>query len=112
MNLINTLILWTWLLAISLVMPTTLPAGGAQKSIIQHRANNIESPLIALKEFNLLSSAHNDSSVLSRVKTGTPVNVLKVWDNDESGKWLLVNVLSQYSYQLFYTRGWVNISNS
>tara|TARA_B100000945_G_C19942840_1_gene394830 strand:- start:88 stop:426 length:339 start_codon:yes stop_codon:yes gene_type:complete len=112
MNLINTLILWTWLLGISLVMPTTLPAGGAQKSIVQHRVNNIGSPLIALKEFNLLSSAYDDSSVLTIVKAGTPVNVLKVWDNDETGKWLLVNVLSQYSYQSFYTRGWVNIHTS
>ena len=109
MNLISTFIVWTWLLCIGLVAPTTLPAGGAQESIIQHRRNNISSPIIALKEFNLLSSASNKSSILTRVKPGTPVNVLKVWDGKDSGKWLLVNVLSFNFHQLFYKRGWVNI---
>ena len=112
MNLISTFIVWTWLLGIALVVPTTLPAGGAQKSIVQHRKNNIGSPIIALKEFNLLSSATNNSSVLTQVKAGTPVNIMKVWDCNNTGKWLLVNVLSHNFYQLFYKRGWVNISNS
>ena len=109
MNLISTLIVWTWLLCIGLIAPASLPAGGAQESIVQNRKNNIGSPIIALKEFNLLSSASNDSSVLTRVKQGTPVNVIKVWDGFNSEKWLLVNVLSQDFDQLFYRRGWVNI---
>ncbi len=95
-----------------MVAPTTLPAGGAQESIIQHRKNNIGSPIIALKEFNLLSSASNNSSVLARVKPGTPVNVLKVWNSNDTGKWLLVNVLCQNFDQLFYRRGWVNIKET
>ena len=112
MNLISTFIIWTWLLGISLVVPTSLPAGGSQKSNILHRENNVGSPLISLKEFNLLSSASNNSSILTRVKSGTPVDVLRVWDSDESGQWLLVNVLSQNFYQLFYKRGWVKIESS
>ncbi len=112
MHLINTFIIWTWLLGISLVVPTSLPAGGSQKSIIQHRENNIGSPLIALKDFNLLSSATLNSSIVSRVDSGTPVDVLKVWDSNDSGKWLLVNVLSQDFNQFFYKRGWVNIGTS
>ena len=109
MNLISTFLVWSWLLCIGLVAPTTLPAGGAQESIIQHRKNNIGSPIIALKEFNLLSSASNNSSILTRVKSGTPVKVLKVWDENGSGQWLLVDVLYQNFSQLFYKRGWVNI---
>ena len=109
MNFISTFIVWSWLLCIGLVAPTTLPAGGAQESIIQHRRNNIGSPIIALKEFNLLSSASNNSSILTRVKQGTPVTVIKVWDTQDTGKWLLVNVLCQNFCQLFYRRGWVNI---
>ena len=111
MNLISTFIIWIWLLGISLVVPTSLPAGGSQKSIIQHRENNIGSPLLALNDFNLFSSVSNNSSILTRVQAGTPVSVLKVWDSKESGKWLLVNVLSQDFYQLFSKRGWVNIGN-
>ena len=111
MNLISTFIVWTWLLGIALVVPTTLPAGGAQKSNIQNRKNNISSPIIALKEFNLLSSASQNSSILTRVEAGTPVNVMRVWDSKDSGKWLLVNILSQDFYQFFYKKGWVNISN-
>tara|TARA_Y100001968_G_C18861832_1_gene482982 strand:+ start:75 stop:413 length:339 start_codon:yes stop_codon:yes gene_type:complete len=112
MNLISTFIVWTWLLSISLVVPTTLPAGGAQKSTVQHRENHIGSPLIAFKEFNLLSSADNSSSVLIRVQAGTPVNIVKVWNSHESGKWLLVNVIIRNFDQLFYKRGWVNIHTS
>tara|TARA_Y100001968_G_scaffold235495_1_gene218670 strand:+ start:197 stop:535 length:339 start_codon:yes stop_codon:yes gene_type:complete len=112
MNLINTFILWAWLLGISLVVPATLPAGGAQKSMIHYRKSNIGSPIIALKEFNLLSSATHNSSVLDRVKAGTPVNVLRVWDSTDSGKWFLVDIISEDFYQFFYKRGWVNIRTS
>ena len=112
MNFISTFIIWTWLLGISLVVPTSLPAGGSQESIIQHRDNNIGSPIIALKDFNLVSSAYDNSSILTRVKAGTPVEVLKVWNSNESGKWLLVNVLNHDFYQLFYKRGWVHIETS
>jgi len=111
MNFISTFIVWTWLLGIALIVPTTLPAGGAQKSNIQQRKNNISSPIIALKEFNLLSSASNNSAILTKVKAGTPVNVMKVWNSNESEKWLLVNVISQDFYHFFYKRGWVNIRN-
>ena len=112
MNLISTFIIWTWLLGIALVMPTTLPAGGAQESIIQHRKNNMGSPIIALKEFNLLSSPSNNSLILNRVKAGTPVNVIRVWDASDSSQWLLVNVLCRNFYQLFYKKGWVNITKA
>ena len=47
MNLISTFIIWTWLLGISLLAPTSLPAGGSQTSMIQSRENNLESPLIS-----------------------------------------------------------------
>ena len=107
MNLISTFIVWTWLLCIGLVAPTTLPAGGAQESIIQHRRNNIGSPIIALKDFNLLTSASNHSSTLTRVTAGTPVKVIKAWESNESRNWLLVSVLCQNFDQLFYRRGWV-----
>ena len=109
MNIISTFIIWSWLLCIGLVAPTTLPAGGAQELIVQHRRNNIGSPIIALKEFNLLSAASKNSSILTSVKPGTPVQVTRVWYGNDSGKWLLVNVLCQNFYQLFYKRGWVNI---
>ena len=112
MNFISTFIVWSWLLCIGLVAPASLPAGGAQESIIQHRRNHMGSPIIALKEFDLLSSASNNSSVLTRIKLGTPVNVIKVWNAKDSNQWLLVNVLSQNFYQLFYIRGWVNIRES
>ena len=79
--IISTFIIWTWLLGISLVVPTSLPAGGSQESTIQHRENNIGSPLIALKDCNLLSSASLDSSIVSRIESGMPVNILKVWNS-------------------------------
>ena len=110
MNIITTFIVWTWLLGIALVVPTTLPAGGAQESIIQNRKNNVGSPIIALNDFNLLSSASKNSSILTRVKAGTPVKILKIWDSSDREKWLLVNISIQDFNQLFYKRGWVNIA--
>ena len=112
MNLISTFIVWTWLLGIALIVPTTLPAGGAQESFIQYRKNNIGSPIIALKDFNLLSSASKNSSILTRVKAGTPVKVLKMWNSNDLGEWLLVNIAIKDFNQFFYKRGWVNIGNS
>ena len=112
MNIISTFIVWTWLLGIALVVPTTLPAGGAQESIIQNRKNNVGSPIIALKDFNLLSSASKNSSILTRVKAGTPVKILKIWDSSDREKWLLVNISIQDFNQLFYKRGWVYIGKS
>ena len=112
MNIISTFIVWTWLLGIALVVPTTLPAGGAQESIIQNRKNNVGSPIIALKDFNLLSSASKNSSILTHVKAGTPVKILKIWDSSDREKWLLVNISIQDFNQLFYKRGWVNIGKS
>ena len=112
MNLISTFIVWVWLLALALVVPTTLPAGCAQKSNIQHREKNIKSPIIALKDFNLLASASKNSSILTRVKAGTPVNILKIGDSSDREKWLLVNISIQDFNQLFYKRGWVNIGKS
>ena len=111
MNLINTFILWIWVLGISLLIPTSLPAGGLQKSIIEKRENSFTSPLIAFKEFKLLSGVTKSSSVLTTVQPGAAVEVLKSWESPHSGRWLLVNVLSQDFYQLFYKKGWVNISN-
>ena len=112
MNIISTFIVWTWLLGIALVVPTTLPAGGAQESIIQNRKNKVGTPIIALKDFNLLSSASKSSSILTRVKAGTPVRILKIWDSSDRGKWLLVNISIQDFNQIFDKRGWVNIGNS
>ncbi len=112
MNLISTLIIWSWLLGFSLIVPTTLPAGATQKIIIEHRKNNIRSPLIAFKEFNLLSEASKNSSILTKVRAGTPIQVMKVWYSSDSEQWLLVNILSQNYYQLFYKRGWVHIGIS
>ena len=112
MNLISTFIFWTWLLGISLIIPTTLPAGGARKSIIEQTESGIRSPLIAFKEFNLLSSPLENSSILTTVKIGTPVKIIQVWNNSEETKWLLVNVLSRNYNQFFYRRGWVDIGDS
>jgi len=50
--------------------------------------------------------------VLTRIKSGTPVNVLKEWNSVETGKWLLVKVLIESSSQIFHKRGWVEIGFS
>ncbi len=112
MNQFNNLILWAWLLSVSLLIPITLPAGGIRKTVIEQREDSISSPIIALNEFNLLSTITANPLVLARVQVGTPVKVLKEWNSPDSGKWLLVNVLIQHPSHIFHKRGWVKIGVS
>ena len=112
MNLFNNTILWIWLLSVSLLVPITLPVGGLRKTIIEEREDRNSSPIIALNEFNLVSTITKNPLVLARVQAGTPVNVLKEWHSSESGQWLLVNVLTESSSQIFNKRGWVWIGFS
>ena len=112
MNLFHNIILWVWLLSVSLLIPITLPVGGLRKTIIEQREDCNSSPIIALNEFNLLSTITEKPLVLTKVQMGTPVNVLKEWNSSESGQWLLVNVLIESSSQIFHKRGWVEIGFS
>ncbi len=109
MSVISTILIWSWILGVALFIPTTLPAGGAQKATIRQRQNVDKSPLIALKAFHLLSAVSEESYVLDTFNAGTPVEVLKVWETPNNGKWLYVSVLTNTSDQLFYKRGWVNV---
>ena len=112
MNLSNNIILWIWLLSVSLLIPITLPVGGLKKTIIEQREDSNSSPIIALNEFKLLSTITENPLVLARVKAGTPVNVLKEWNSSESGQWLLVDVLTESSSHFFLKRGWVRLGLS
>ena len=112
MNLFNNTILWILLLSVSLLIPITLPVGGVQKTIIEQREDSNSSPIIAFNEFNLLSTVTDNPLVLTRVPAGTPVNVLKEWNSSESGTWLLVNVITESSSQIFHKRGWVRVGFS
>ena len=112
MNLFNNTILWIWLLSVSLLIPITLPVGGLRKTIIEQREDCYSSPIIALNGFELLSTITENPLVLTRVKAGTPVNILKKWNSSESGQWLLVKVLIESSSQIFHKRGWVKIGFS
>ena len=112
MNLFNNLILWALLLLVSLMIPITLPAGGLRKTIIEQREDSSSSPIIAVNEFNLFATTTKNPLVLTSIKAGTPVHVLKEWNSPESGKWLLVNVLTQSSSHIFHTRGWIRIGFS
>ena len=112
MNLFNNRILWIWLLSVSLLIPITLPVGGPRKTIIEQREDKNSSPIIALNEFKLFSTITENPLVLTTVQAGTPVNILKEWNSSDSGKWLLVYVLTESSSQIFHKRGWVRIGLS
>ena len=112
MNLFNNIILWICLLSVSLLIPITLPVGGLRQTIIEHREDSNSSPIIALNEFDLLTTITENPLVLTRVQSGTPVNVIEEWNSSESGQWLLVNVLAGSYLQVFNKRGWVKIGSS
>ena len=65
MNLINNCILWVWILGISLLIPTSLPAGGVNKILIEKREDSMRSPLIVFNSFDLLSTTEENPIILT-----------------------------------------------
>ncbi len=102
---------WSCLLLIALVAPIALPAGGAQR-IDQEFFYEKQ------KEFNfagdscfLLSSPSFSSPTICHIKLGTPVRIIRYWENEYGETWLHVQA-SKYGLididSPFSMRGWIN----
>ena len=112
MNLISTFIVWSWLLCIGLIAPTTLPAGGAQESIIQHKeklADIYDSKLgdYSFKKINYSESIISPSyyKYICFIKD-SPIKTSPVYDHTNQ----ITSILDENSYPYTFigeNRSWV-----
>ena len=85
---------WTWLLCIALLAPVALPAGGAEKSPPQIRRRADFEPLLATSECFLRGSPCKAAPIIADLTVGTPLKILRFWNNSKGQSWLHVHVLS------------------
>ncbi len=101
---------WTWLLGISLLVPVTLPAGGAEryKPLIRQRIS--AEPFLAKSTCELRSSPFSMAPTLRELSLGTPFKVLHSWQGDDGSYWLYVQIFDGDSQHLINSskRGWLN----
>ena len=101
---------WGWLLGIALLAPAALPAGGAQLSPPQIRRRECCDPLLALNECLLRGAPCKVAPVITSLKMGTPMRVMRVWDNGQGESWLHIQVLAlDKSGSQAFSHGWLNV---
>ncbi len=100
------------LLIFALVAPIALPAGGAYRSKTEIVYNQIQKYVYAGKLCELKSSPLISSATLSRIKIGTPLKVLRVWEDGNDETWFQIKSLNinfvDYS-ENSSRRGWIKV---
>jgi len=109
---INFALRWSWVLGVALFLPVALPAGGGE--IFSSESSHIQSvnSLLLVDSSSLLqSSPFPDAPVLRSLQIGTPLNVLRAWQDSDGKKWLQVKIASNQilEFSSFARRGWINI---
>ena len=105
---------WGCLLIIALAAPIALPAGGGtMRNELEVTCQNGRMLCFAGESCFIFSSPYLSSSKLCRVDLGSPLHVLRIWENEEGQKWIQVkqnnygNNFSLNSRAL--KRGWINV---
>ena len=99
---------WSWLLAVALLAPVALPAGGAQLSQPEIRRGDRLGPLLSSSGCVLRVCPIVVAPSLRSLNVGTPMRVLRRWQNGEGGDWLHVEI-GQGGSEVGATRGWVSV---
>ncbi len=104
---------WGWLLGVGLLAPVDLPAGGADRyrthqPEIRRRENH--SPLLAYKVTQLRAAPSSFAPPIRRLPMGTPLRVLRSWQDSEGKYWLQVETTCSQLVELPFSirRGWLN----
>ena len=85
---------WSWLLAVALLAPAALPAGGAERRQPEVRRRDGDGPLISAGHECLHTSPSVSAPSLRRLDLGTPLRVLRRWRCANGHEWLQVQVAS------------------
>jgi len=114
---------WSWLLAVALLAPVALPAGGAQLSQPEIRRGDHLGPLLSSSGCVLRVCPLAVAPSLRSLHVGTPMRVIRRWQSGEGGDWLHVQIghgvsghggsdqgsSGQGAAEVGATRGWVSV---
>ncbi len=104
---------WSWLLAIALFGPASLPVGGAQFDIPNIRRRASSEPLLVTKKCSLYSSPCKSAPAITSLPIGTPMKILRVWVTSQGKEWIHVQVMSDNMKKSTISNdlrnGWVNV---
>ena len=102
---------WGYLLGFALFAPVALPAGGLDRRqlLICHRER--AGPWLVANSSFLRSSPFIEAPSLRSIEFGTPLRVVRRWQNSEGKKWLQVQTTSHsfIDCDCDVTRGWMNV---
>ena len=102
---------WSWILGLALILPLALPAGGAQLNNVEIQRRSRFSPLIAEKDLLLRVSPSSKADISKVIYSGTPINILRSWTNNDGQTWLQVEIscLDIFLKSNEARRGWLYI---
>jgi len=92
--MINNLLKKLCLISFALIAPITLPAGGIQKSLNQHKFPNNTNEIILSSNTYLYSFPEIHAKELLVLEVGTTLSVLRNWQVSESETWVRVELAS------------------
>ena len=99
------LLRWSWLLAIALLAPAALPAGGADRRVPQvRRRSSGDGPLQTTGACSLRLSPMVVAPHLGRLQGGTPLRLLHRWAGEDGMDWLYVQEMNGS-----LRRGWLRV---
>ncbi len=99
------------MLGIALLIPANLPAGGYTIRQPQIKRTNKFGPIITTQKFCLKSSPFSIAPTLRTLDIGSPLHVLRVWQNNKGQKWIHVqlSLLDKVGQHNLAQKGWLNV---
>ena len=109
--MINNLLKNFCLITFALIAPITLPAGGIQKSLNQHKLPSNTKEIILSSNTSLYSSPEINSQELLVLDIGTTLSVLSNWKVSDSETWVRVKLASNKLLDdpNKITKGWIKM---
>ena len=100
------------LLIIALAAPIALPAGGGMRDELEIKYGKNQLLCFAGESCFIFSSPDLTKSPLCKVALGSPLNVIRIWQNEKGQKWIQVRQSYDNSLNLNSSkphRGWINV---
>ncbi len=110
MSVMGGVLTWCCLLGVSLLAPTTLPAGGGQRQQPEIRRRDGSEPFLSGNGYFLRSSPLSSAPIIGTLKVGTPLRVVHCWQSEDGSHWLHVRtqLVHKESFAQTVIRGWLN----
>jgi len=99
------------LITFALIGPITLPAGGIQRSLNDHKFFDNSNEIILNSNFQLYASPQTNAKKLTVIKSGTSLSILSQWKLDQKDIWMRVKLATNKLVDdpNKITRGWIKI---